>query len=178
MIFIESTLTTFEASFIFWGSWGSIKNWLELKIDPPSADLALLNPWNTLYLRGYSLRTYSTKVVPNFQFFALVELDAILLMKLDTIFCANVLMNWPLVNDVLKLKIPQRLSIMTSHSYEEGFLTTVQVLTKRVVKHLQNMCDVINRLPLSWKFHFYGISNSKIKHYKTIIMWNEQLYRE
>ncbi len=24
--------TTFEASFIFWGSWGCIKNWLELKI--------------------------------------------------------------------------------------------------------------------------------------------------
>ncbi len=44
MIIFESTLTTFEASFIFWGSWGSIKNWLELKIKPPLAD-----PWNTLY---------------------------------------------------------------------------------------------------------------------------------
>ncbi len=49
MIIFESTLSTFEASFIFWGSWGSIKNWLELKIKPPLADLALLNPWNTLY---------------------------------------------------------------------------------------------------------------------------------
>ncbi len=49
MIIFESTLTTFEASFIFWGSWGIIKNWLELKIEPPLADLALLNPWNTLY---------------------------------------------------------------------------------------------------------------------------------
>ncbi len=49
MIIFESTLTTFEASFIFWGSWGNIKNWLELKIEPPLADLALLNPWNTLY---------------------------------------------------------------------------------------------------------------------------------
>jgi hypothetical protein len=41
MIIFESTLTTFEASFIFWGS---IKNWLELTIEPPLADLALLNP--------------------------------------------------------------------------------------------------------------------------------------
>ncbi len=49
MIIFDSTLTTFEASFIFWGSWGSIKNWLKLKIEPPLADLALLNPWNTLY---------------------------------------------------------------------------------------------------------------------------------
>jgi hypothetical protein len=50
MIIFELTLTTFEASFIFWGSWGSIKNWLELKIEPPLADLALLNSWNTLYV--------------------------------------------------------------------------------------------------------------------------------
>jgi hypothetical protein len=34
MIIFESTLTTFEASFIFGGSWRSIKNWLELKIEP------------------------------------------------------------------------------------------------------------------------------------------------
>jgi hypothetical protein len=44
MIIFESTLTTFEASFIFCGSWGSLKNFLELKIEPPLADLALLNP--------------------------------------------------------------------------------------------------------------------------------------
>ncbi len=49
MILFESTLTTFEASFIFCGSCGNTKNWLELKIEPPLADLALLNPWNTLY---------------------------------------------------------------------------------------------------------------------------------
>ncbi len=49
MIIFESTLITFEACLIFWGSWGSIKNWLELKIEPPLTDLALLNPWNTLY---------------------------------------------------------------------------------------------------------------------------------
>jgi hypothetical protein len=49
MIIFESTLTTFVASFIFWGSWGSIKNWLELKIEPRLANLASLNPWNTLY---------------------------------------------------------------------------------------------------------------------------------
>jgi hypothetical protein len=40
----ESILTTFEASFIFRGSWGIIKNWLKLQIEPPLADLALLNP--------------------------------------------------------------------------------------------------------------------------------------
>jgi hypothetical protein len=44
MFIFESTLTTFEASFIFLGSWGSIKNWLDFKIEPPLADLALLNP--------------------------------------------------------------------------------------------------------------------------------------
>jgi hypothetical protein len=44
MIIFESILTTFEVSFIFGGSWGSIKNFLELKIEPPLADLALLNP--------------------------------------------------------------------------------------------------------------------------------------
>jgi hypothetical protein len=44
MIIFELTLSTFEASFTFRGSWGSIKNWLELKIKPPLADLALLNP--------------------------------------------------------------------------------------------------------------------------------------
>jgi hypothetical protein len=44
MIIFESTLTTFEESFIFLGSWGSIKNWLKLKIEQTLADLALLNP--------------------------------------------------------------------------------------------------------------------------------------
>ncbi len=44
----ESTLTTFEASSTFWCSWGSSKNWLELKIEPPLANLACLNQWNTL----------------------------------------------------------------------------------------------------------------------------------
>ncbi len=34
----------FEESSIFCGSWGSIKNWLELISEPPLADLALLNP--------------------------------------------------------------------------------------------------------------------------------------
>jgi hypothetical protein len=44
MIIFESTFTTFEASLIFLDSWSSIKNWLEVKIEPPLADLALLNP--------------------------------------------------------------------------------------------------------------------------------------
>jgi hypothetical protein len=37
-----------HASF-FWGSWGSSKNWLELKIESSSSNLACLNRWNTLY---------------------------------------------------------------------------------------------------------------------------------
>jgi hypothetical protein len=44
MIIFESTVTTFEASFIFRSSWGSIKNWLKLKTEPSLADIALLNP--------------------------------------------------------------------------------------------------------------------------------------
>ncbi len=43
MIIFESILTTFEASFIFRGSWGICKNWPELKIEPPSTNLACLN---------------------------------------------------------------------------------------------------------------------------------------
>ncbi len=61
MIIFELTLTTFESSLIFWGSWGSIKNWLEIKIEPPLADLALLNPWNTLYLSIYTLLQHEDK---------------------------------------------------------------------------------------------------------------------
>ncbi len=56
MIIFKSILTTFEASFIFWASWGSIENWLEFKIEPPLANLALLNPWNTLYLYNVSTK--------------------------------------------------------------------------------------------------------------------------
>jgi hypothetical protein len=48
MISFESVLTTFEASFYFWRSWGSSKNLLELKIEPPYANLTCLNWWNTL----------------------------------------------------------------------------------------------------------------------------------
>ncbi len=49
MIIFESTVTTSEASSIFWGSWGRSKNWFELKIEPPQANLACLNRWNTLF---------------------------------------------------------------------------------------------------------------------------------
>jgi hypothetical protein len=42
MIIFELTLTPFEESSIFCGSWGRIKNWLELKIKPPLADLVSL----------------------------------------------------------------------------------------------------------------------------------------
>jgi hypothetical protein len=48
--YFESIMTTLEASFIFWCSWGSSKNWLELKIEPPAANLACLNWWNTSYV--------------------------------------------------------------------------------------------------------------------------------
>jgi hypothetical protein len=34
-IILESILTPFDVSFIFLGSWGSIGNWLEPKIEPP-----------------------------------------------------------------------------------------------------------------------------------------------
>jgi hypothetical protein len=40
MLIFESVLTTFEASFIFLGSLGSGKSWLEHKIEPPLAYLA------------------------------------------------------------------------------------------------------------------------------------------
>jgi hypothetical protein len=45
----------------FWGSWGSIRNWLELKIKPPLADLACLNTWNTLYNLATSLCLFVSK---------------------------------------------------------------------------------------------------------------------
>jgi hypothetical protein len=44
MIIFESTLTTFEAIFIFEAAGAASKKWLELKIEPPLADLASLNP--------------------------------------------------------------------------------------------------------------------------------------
>jgi hypothetical protein len=43
MIIFQSMLTTFTASVVFRGSWGSIEMWLELKIEPPLANLACLN---------------------------------------------------------------------------------------------------------------------------------------
>ncbi len=42
LIIFKSILTIFLATFIFWGSLGSFKNWLQLKIACP-------NHWNTLY---------------------------------------------------------------------------------------------------------------------------------
>ncbi len=44
MIIFGSILTTFDLSSIFGGSWGSIVNWLEPKIEPPSENLACPNP--------------------------------------------------------------------------------------------------------------------------------------
>jgi hypothetical protein len=39
-----SILTTFKASIIFRGIWGSIENWLEPKTEPPSGNLVCPNP--------------------------------------------------------------------------------------------------------------------------------------
>jgi len=38
------------SSIAFRGNWGSSVNWLETKIEPPCANLASSNPWNTLYV--------------------------------------------------------------------------------------------------------------------------------
>jgi len=43
MIFFKLILTTFESRSIFGGSWGSIENRLEAKIEPPSGNLAFPN---------------------------------------------------------------------------------------------------------------------------------------
>jgi hypothetical protein len=40
--YFVSILITFEASFIFIGSWGSSENWLELKIELSLSNLACL----------------------------------------------------------------------------------------------------------------------------------------
>jgi len=50
MIIFESILTTSKSSIIFRGSWGSIVNWLEPKIEPPSRNLACPNLCNALYV--------------------------------------------------------------------------------------------------------------------------------
>ena len=48
MITFESLLTTFEASNIFWGSWGSSKIWLEPKTELSLPSLTkLICPWHT-----------------------------------------------------------------------------------------------------------------------------------
>jgi hypothetical protein len=43
MIIFGSILTTLIVSGVFRGRWGSSKNWPELKIEPPLANLACLN---------------------------------------------------------------------------------------------------------------------------------------
>ncbi len=56
MIIFEPLMTVLVSSVKFWGSWGSIENWLEFKIKPPQANLAGPNQWNTLYVFSlYSL---------------------------------------------------------------------------------------------------------------------------
>jgi len=43
IIIFGSILITFELSSIFGGSWGSIENWLEPKIEPPLGNLVSPN---------------------------------------------------------------------------------------------------------------------------------------
>ena len=43
MIILESILTTYEVSVIFWGLWGSSGNWLEPKTKPPLQILTKLS---------------------------------------------------------------------------------------------------------------------------------------
>jgi len=40
VLIFESILTSFKPSIIFGGSWGSTKNWLEPKTEPPPGNLA------------------------------------------------------------------------------------------------------------------------------------------
>ncbi len=49
MIIFVSFLTTFDMTFIFWRSWGSMEIWLGLKIETIFTNLACPNRWNTLY---------------------------------------------------------------------------------------------------------------------------------
>jgi len=44
MIIFGLILTTFVLSVVFSGRWGSSVNWLEPKIEPPSANIACPNP--------------------------------------------------------------------------------------------------------------------------------------
>jgi hypothetical protein len=50
MIIFKSILAFFKLSIVLRASWGSNVNWLEPKIDPPSANLAYPNPWNAMYM--------------------------------------------------------------------------------------------------------------------------------
>jgi hypothetical protein len=43
MIIFGAVLTTFELTSFFGGSWASIKNWLEPKIEPTSGNLVCPN---------------------------------------------------------------------------------------------------------------------------------------
>jgi hypothetical protein len=60
MIIFELILTTFETSFNFRGSWGSIKNWFELKIKPPLADLAFAKSLK------HTVGSYKMSISPTF----------------------------------------------------------------------------------------------------------------
>jgi len=57
MTIFESFLTTFEASIVFWGSWGSSENWLEPKTLPPLQILTKLSLSKSLIRTGVMLNT-------------------------------------------------------------------------------------------------------------------------
>jgi len=65
LLIFELILTLFEASIVFWCSWGSPENWLEPKAKSPLGNLACPNPWNALYIETtfavwYSLFEFDT----------------------------------------------------------------------------------------------------------------------
>ena len=55
LIFCETILTTFEASIIFWGHWGSSGNWLEPKNKPLLRILTKLSFSKSVMRCGYEL---------------------------------------------------------------------------------------------------------------------------
>ncbi len=74
--YLKSILTTLEASFIIWGSWGSSKILLELIIKPPLSNLDCLNRWNTMYKYANPLnKKFYSKYFKYFTPFTVMEVS-------------------------------------------------------------------------------------------------------
>jgi len=65
----------------FWCSWGSIENWLESKIEPPSGNLAYPNHWNALHVRSRILELLE----PSFKFNISMRLAVVVVAVLQSI---------------------------------------------------------------------------------------------